>query len=217
MEQVESSCVPFQFAVSTRAGTDCVGHAIRVVTERQPDMTVLSIDGIGAYDHVYRSSMMSKLLDVPGLQKLVPFVRKAYSQPSRYAWEDREGERHWIWQHEGGEQGDLHMPLLFSLAIHDALVEVRRHLREGELLFAFLDDVYVVSKPDRTRPLYDLLDRLHTTAGIQLHEGKTPTWNAASECPPGMAQWGPDVWSLRGVKILGTPVGTDDFVQTKIE
>ena len=48
-------------------------------------MSVLSIDGIGTYDHVYRSSMMSKLLDVPGLQKLL--VRKAYSQPSRYAWE----------------------------------------------------------------------------------------------------------------------------------
>ena len=33
MEQVESTCAPFQFALSTRAGTDCVGHAIRVVTE----------------------------------------------------------------------------------------------------------------------------------------------------------------------------------------
>ena len=31
-----------------------------------------------------------------------------------------------------------------------------------------------------------------------------------------MAQLGPDVWSPRGVKILA-PVGTDDFVQTKIE
>ena len=92
-----------------------------------------------------------------------------------------------------------------------------RHLR-GELLFAYLDDVYVVSKPDRTRALYDLLaDRLHNMAGIQLHEGKTRTWNAAGECLPRMALLGPDVWSPRGVKILGTPVGTDDFVQTKIE
>ena len=59
---------PFQCALSTRAGTDCVGHAIRVVTERQPDMTDSSIDGIGAYDHVHRSSMMSKLTDVTGLR-----------------------------------------------------------------------------------------------------------------------------------------------------
>ena len=66
--QVEHGCAPVQFALSTRAGTDCVGDAIRVVTERQPDMTDSSIDGIGAYDHVHRSSMMSKLMDVTGLR-----------------------------------------------------------------------------------------------------------------------------------------------------
>ena len=26
---VEATCSPFQFALSTRAGTDCVGHAVR--------------------------------------------------------------------------------------------------------------------------------------------------------------------------------------------
>ena len=35
------------------------------------------------------------------------------------------------------------MPLLFSLAIHDALVAVKAEFRDGEVLFAFLDDVYV--------------------------------------------------------------------------
>ena len=33
MEKVEENCVLFQFALSIRTGTDCVGHAIRVVTE----------------------------------------------------------------------------------------------------------------------------------------------------------------------------------------
>ena len=70
--QVKQCSAPSQFASSTRAGTDCVGHAI------------------GAHDIVSRSSMMSKLLDVLGLQKL-PFVRKACSQISRCAWEDHEG------------------------------------------------------------------------------------------------------------------------------
>ena len=37
------------------------------------------------------------------------------------------------------------MPLLFSLAIHDALVAVQAELREGEVLFAYLDDVYAVT------------------------------------------------------------------------
>ena len=69
---VEATCAPFQFALSTRAGTDCVGHAIRAVTDANPMCTVLSIDGIGAYDHVYRSAMLAKLHEVPSLQGLLP-------------------------------------------------------------------------------------------------------------------------------------------------
>ena len=32
--EVEEACSPFQFALSTRAGVDCVGHAVRVATGR---------------------------------------------------------------------------------------------------------------------------------------------------------------------------------------
>ena len=45
---------------STRAGTDFVGHAIRAATDADHEATVLSIDGVGAYDHVHRSAMLSK-------------------------------------------------------------------------------------------------------------------------------------------------------------
>ena len=95
---VEESCAPFQFALSTRAGVDCVGHTIRAATDDNPRMTVLSVDGVGAYDHVLRATMLSKLREVPGLQSLLHFVRQAYSSPSSYSWEDEEGQRHTIEQ-----------------------------------------------------------------------------------------------------------------------
>ena len=41
MTDVERACEPFQFALSTRAGADCVGHAVRVVTDHDPKMTVV--------------------------------------------------------------------------------------------------------------------------------------------------------------------------------
>ena len=125
----------------------------------------------------------------------------------------KQGKRHTIEQHEGGEQGDPLMPLLFSLAIHNALKDVQGHLENGELLFAFLDDVYVVCLPHRVRSIFNLLgDRLSTMAGIRLHEGKTRVWNKAGECPEEIAELGPEVWSPEGVKILGTPVGSGEFV-----
>ena len=90
------------------------------------------------------------------------------------------------------------MPLLFSLAIHNALKEAKRETLDGEEFFAFLDDVYILSSPARTRCLYNVVgEKLSNMAGIQLHNGKT---HAA-------------VWSLRGVKVQGTPVGSDEFVK----
>ena len=50
-------------------------HAIRALTDANPMTTVLSIDSIGAYDHVYRSAFLKKLHSVPSLQGLLPFVR----------------------------------------------------------------------------------------------------------------------------------------------
>ena len=128
MKEVEHACAPFQFALSTRAGVVCVGHEVRASTDADHTATV---DGIGAYDHVFRASMLQKLLDLPRLRRLLPFVRNSYSAPSCYTWEDSEGTAHRIRQHEGSEQGDPLMPLLCSLAIHNALEEVHLHRMAG--------------------------------------------------------------------------------------
>ena len=91
-----ATCAPFQFALSTRAGRDCVGHGIRALTDADPTATVLSIDGIGEYDHVLRSAMMSKLHAVPCLRGLLPFIRATHAQPTEFLWEDSAGVRHTI-------------------------------------------------------------------------------------------------------------------------
>ena len=126
--EVEQACSPFQFALSTRAGTDCVGHLIRYLTGRSRTTTVLSIDGIGAYDNISRATMLSKLQTLPAASAMLPFVRLSYGQPSEYAWTDNTGAQRPIIQAEGGEQGDPLMPLLFSLGIHDALAQVHSQL-----------------------------------------------------------------------------------------
>ena len=107
----EAACSPFQYALSTRAGTDCVGHMLRAATDGDPSMTILSVDGIGAYDHIFRSAMLGRLLEMPGARELLPFVRLSYAQPSCYGWHDQEGRRRTVTQAEGGEQGDPLMPL----------------------------------------------------------------------------------------------------------
>ena len=112
-----------------------------------------------------------------------------------------------IRQQEGGEQGD---------PVHNALQAVQAELLEW--LFAYLDDVYALSTPERCRKIYDLLaDGLSSRAWIRLHTGKTRCWNRAGEVPERMAELFPEVWNKEGLKVLGTPVGTPEFHQVASE
>ena len=64
-----------------------------------------------------------------------------------------------------------------------------------------------------TRDVYNLLaEHLWRVAGIQLHTGKTRSWNKSGISPPNVEDLGEQVWSREGIKVLGTSVGTDQFV-----
>ena len=102
-KQVKSVCSPFQFALSTRAGKDCVSHAIRWTTDTDHEATVR-----------WHRSMRP---------------RASQCHDGQIAWRPKPQVKHVILQAEGGEQGDPLMPLLFFLAVHDALANVQMQLR----------------------------------------------------------------------------------------
>ena len=175
-----------------------MGHAVRAATDEKPEATVLSIDGVGAYDHVHRSAMMAKLRDTQSLQGLLPFVRSVYFRPSCYKWSTR--NCHDIHQHEGGEQGNSIMPLLCSLAIHDALFRVKENA-SWKVFFCALK-----RRPDSSGVQSN--GRSHEHAGIELNAGESGTERGTQWRSRTRAQTG-----TRGVKILGTPFGSDRFVE----
>ena len=223
-EELEKECSPYQFALSTRAGTECVSHMIRAATDMDPTLTILSVDEMSAYDLMRRQAMLSKLARRPKLRGLLPFVRMSYGQPSRYYWRDAEGNRHEVKQGEGGEQGDPLMPALFALGLHDTLEAVKAQMLPGEHLFAYLDDVYILCKPERVKKLYDLLEKaLKDQTGLKLNTGKTRVYNRGSVQPEGVQELGAEVWvgghdrdvASRGLKVLGTPVGTPEYTEAQ--
>ncbi|OLP76331.1 hypothetical protein AK812_SmicGene43756 [Symbiodinium microadriaticum] len=63
-------------------------------TEIDPRATVLSIDAIGAFDHVSRHAMLAGLRQRPGLQPLLPYVRQFYAPDSTYVWQDADWQSH---------------------------------------------------------------------------------------------------------------------------
>ena len=68
------------------------------------------------------------------------------------------------------------MPLLYSLGQHAALEAVKEGLQDEERLFAFLDDVYAVTTPERVGHVYAAVHielqrhcsvRINVTCGTQ--------------------------------------------------
>ena len=51
----------FQHAFSTRSGIECVTHELQTLTDLDDRATVVSVDGIGAYDLIARQAMSSGL------------------------------------------------------------------------------------------------------------------------------------------------------------
>ena len=101
-----TACAPFQYALSTRAGSEAVVRAVQTAIEADRRTTVLSIDGMGAYDHISRASMLEALRAHAPLTGLLPFASLFYGQASRYTYYDEAGVGHEVLQGEGGEQGD---------------------------------------------------------------------------------------------------------------
>ena len=63
---VEVATAPHQYAMSTRAGCESIAHLLQARTDQDHRATVLSIDGIGAFDLVSRESMLRGLSRVEG-------------------------------------------------------------------------------------------------------------------------------------------------------
>ena len=128
--------------------------------------------------------MLSGLLDMEEGERLLPFVRMFCSQPSSYLFDDEVGETNTIHQGEGGEQGDALMPLLFSLGQQRALRAIAGQLKDGERLFAFLDDLFVSCQPARVAEIHRVMRiELWTHSKISIHHGKTKLWNKAGILP----------------------------------
>ena len=82
--------------------------------------------------------------------------------------------------------------LFFSLGLHQALTEANAALEPGEALIAYLDDVYILTRPARARAAFDTVTRvIEARAGIRPNMGKCACWNArGGDAPPGIAELG---------------------------
>ena len=198
-----------------------VAHLLRYLTDEEPNKVILSIDGVGALNHICRARMFEALLGDTRLSNLVLFVRQWYATPSRYLWRDSSGAAEEILQGDGGEHGDAMMPALFCLALRRALQEIKEGLPEGSTILAYLDDIYVVCDRADTAAIFARMQEiLARTCHIDVNLDKLAAWSKADlPAPDGFTAVSAEAWKSdkpeveRGIKVLGTPLGTPAFVE----
>ena len=169
---------PFNFGLCHRGGTDALVHLIRFLLDEDPTRVLLSIDGVGAFDHVCRARIFEELRAHDELRDLIPFVTMWYGTASLFYWRDQNGTTHEIRQGDGGEQGDALMPGLFCLAMRRALINIQASLPDGAFVFAYLDDIYIICQRDDTTFCFESTrHHLKTVCHIDVHLGKLAAWS----------------------------------------
>ena len=125
-------------------------------------------------------------------------------------------------QGEGGEQGDLLMPTHYALREHDGLERAKQQLHKDDFVVAFLDDLYVKTTRDRAKAAFDAVtEAVEDHAGVKTNLGKLRAWSRAGGPPPPGFDAAPylGAWTAdrpaaeNGLRILGTPVGSPEFVE----
>ena len=114
------------------------------------------------------------------------------------------------------------MPGLFCLAMHPALQTIHARLPPGAEVLAYLDDVYITCDPeDAAFILENVKGALRDICHIDIHMGKLRVWGPTpTECPDDLRAAAPGAWKAdaplaeRGVKVLGTPFGSNECIRT---
>ena len=142
---------PFQYALSTRAGCECISHALQSLSELDPMPQFCSF-GIGAFDLVSRGAMLQGLANL--CQSALPFRSPVLWQSIALHLGGRcRCVVHNISQGEGGEQGD---PMMAVVVLFGATCGTHggpaSRLEADERVFAFLDDaVYTILQAELWR------------------------------------------------------------------
>ena len=89
--QVKCATHPFQHALSTRTGTECVAHMVRALTGMDDEATILSVmasEPTTPFPGMQCSRIWADMVDG---DKLFPFIRQFYDSLSYFLWEDELG------------------------------------------------------------------------------------------------------------------------------
>ena len=123
---VEAATALFQHELSTRAGCECIVHALHAWHEVNPTSTVMFVDGSSALDLESGTVMVGGLSQVAGVSTECSMERRQLATGTT-----ERGRRTTSSGAEGRSKGDPLMLLLFAVGHHNVSQAVQDRLRDG--------------------------------------------------------------------------------------
>lgn len=161
-EEMAEYLRPHQLGFGTRSGCEAAIHATRAFVQdaSNSDCVVLKLDITNAFNTLERDVLLSEVkAQVPSLY---PFLHQVYQAPSNLFFDND-----LILSQVGAQQGDPLGPLVFSLAIHKAIVNVKSSLN-----LWYLDDGTIGGRPEEVfQDLQSLIPRLREL-GLEVNPSK---------------------------------------------
>ena len=75
-DKLRTAISPLNFGLCNASGTDAAVHFLRYLSEAFPQKVIMSIDGVGAFDHVSRKTIFEQVMGRPELHALLSLLRQ---------------------------------------------------------------------------------------------------------------------------------------------
>jgi hypothetical protein len=206
---VARTLAPLQLGVSTRGGSQSIGHAIAAALEADEEAVLVFIDYKNAFNSADRTELLKAIAE--HAPALLPFAVCEYEHASRLWVSGAPDGTAPLWSRSGVRQGDPLGHLYFALLLQGPL-EMLRDVHPDEPALAFLDDVNAIDRVEallRAIPAFlaacERLGLVPVLRKCLTHATKPENGAAVAEglhfahCP-------------EGVVAVGTPLGAPEFV-----
>ena len=174
---VLEATTPFQFDLSTQAGIEAVTHALHA-SSLDEDATVVSIDGVGAFDLSHFPQCHGLRVDGHGAQRQVVAIRPSVLRPTVFTFVGG-----WLWDHPRHSSGRGRCSSVWVCTRVSLLCQTGWSLQKGS--HSWMTSIWCVIQSG-----WKLCARSSARSfggtPIDIHSGKTKIWNRSGVTPTGV-------------------------------
>ncbi|KAL0852553.1 hypothetical protein ABMA27_016972 [Loxostege sticticalis] len=200
---------PHQLGFGTRQGCEGAIHAARsfVMDFNNADFVIIKLDIKNAFNSLERDVLLNEVKDI--IPSLYPFLDQVYGTSSKLIFKDN-----LILSQVGDQQGDPLGPLIFSLAIHKAIINIQSPLNVW-----YLDDGTLGGEPEIVKQDSITLIPLLRDLGLEVNSAKCDFF----PCSDGVASQfqdfltvlpGLSFLSRASFELLGSPIFAEGIAES---